>query len=97
MQGEVEDIDAVDLSSSPFVVHTWHVGGSSVERTWWSDDLWEKSRSRSFAEVVVDPSISVWTGCVVSNGGKAAVAARRWLQGFIVRGCWSALASRLGN
>lgn len=42
--------------------------------------MWERSRSRSFVGVVVDPSISVWTGCVISNGRKAAVAARRWLQ-----------------
>jgi hypothetical protein len=79
----VEDIEAVVLSSdSPHIVYEWHVGDGGVERTWWSDDVWERSRSgsRSFAGVGVDPSISVWTDCVVSNSGKAAVAARRWLQ-----------------
>ena len=75
----VEDIDAV-LSSSPLVVHKWHVGVGSVERTRWSDDVWVRVRSRLFAEVIVDSSISVWTGCPVSNGGKTAVAAHRWLQ-----------------
>jgi hypothetical protein len=71
----VEDIDAVVLSSSPLVVHKWHVG-----RGRWFDDVWERSTSMSFTGVIVDPSLSIWTGWVVSNWGKAAVAGRRWLQ-----------------
>lgn len=80
--------DAVVLSSGcPHIVHEWHVSDGGVERTWWSDGVWERSRlgSRSFAGVGVDPSMSVWTDYVDCNGGKAAVAGTRCCRPFIAK------------
>jgi hypothetical protein len=39
----------------------------------------DRNRGRSL-ELLSDPWVSVWTGCVVFDGWKAAVAARRLLQ-----------------